>query len=209
MQIELKNISFSYQNKFIIKKANNVFKSGDIHFINGKNGSGKTTLLKLLATFLTPNYGNILYDGVDLKSIKKNKKNYISYITHLPILYPELTLKENFKLFVSLNKLENKSISDLRNDFNLIQYNDIQIKKYSRGMKQKASIALSLLFDYSVYLFDEPFSGLDIESQEVLNKYIVELSKKDKLIILISHHINKIENSISYTLENGRITIDD
>jgi len=207
MKIELKNLSFSYQNKFIIKKASNTFNSGNIHFINGKNGSGKTTLLKLIATFLNPDFGDILYNDITFKNFKKNKKNNLSYITHLPMLYPELSLKENFNFFNKIYSSKLEKAKDLRKNFNLMQFNDMQVKKFSRGMKQKASIALSLSFNYGIYLFDEPFSGLDIESQEILNNHIIELSKQNKLIIMISHHVNKIENSIYYSLENGKIEI--
>jgi len=206
MKIELKNLSFSYQNKFIIKKANNVFKSGNIHFINGKNGSGKTTLLKLIAKFLAPDFGDILYNDFTFKDFKKNKMN-ISYITHLPMLYSELTLEENFNFFSKIHNNKDKKLKDLRKEFNLMPFNDMQIKKYSRGMKQKAGIALSLIAEYDIYLFDEPFSGLDTESQEILINYITELSKKDKLIMMISHHIDEIENSIYYNLGNGKLEI--
>jgi len=208
MQIELKNLSFSYQNKYIIKKASYIFKSGHIHFINGKNGSGKTTLLKLIATFLPPDYGDIEYNNVKFKKFKMESRNKISYITHLAMLYPELTLEENFKFFKKIYKTD-KNKQDLRKNFNLLPYNDMQVKKFSRGMKQKASIALSLLSDADIFLFDEPFSGLDIESQNILNEYIIDLSKKDKLIILISHHVKKMENSIYYNLENGKIAVAD
>jgi ABC-type multidrug transport system ATPase subunit len=208
MKIQLKNLSFSYQNNFIIKKANNTFNSGNIHFINGKNGSGKTTLLKLIATFLTPDFGDILYNEVNHKDFKKNK-NILTYITHIPMLYPELTLKENFRFFDKIYSSKLDKAKDLRKDFNLMQFNDMQVKRFSRGMKQKASIALSLLFDYKIYLFDEPFSGLDMESQKILNNHIIELSKQEKLIIMISHHVNKMENSVYYSLKSGKIEIND
>jgi len=208
MQVELQNLSFSYQNKFIIKKANTVFKSGKIHFINGKNGSGKTTLLKLIATFISPNFGDIIYNDIKFKDFKTKSRADISYVTHLAMLYPELTLRENFNFFKKLYKID-KNTADLRDEFNLSSFNDIQVKKYSRGMKQKASIALSLLSKASIFLFDEPFSGLDLESQETLKKHIINLSKKeDKLVFLISHHIENLENSIYYNLENGKVEID-
>jgi len=207
MQVKLKNLSFSYQNKFIIKKISYSFESGKIHFINGKNGSGKTTLLKLIATFLSPVYGEIEYNNIKFKKFKMESRNKISYITHLPMLYPELTLEENFKFFKKLYSIDKKE--DLRKNFNLLPYNDMQVKKYSRGMKQKASIALSLLKDTDIFLFDEPFSGLDIESQNILNEYIINLSKEDKLIILISHHVRNMDNCIYYNLENGKIAIAD
>ena len=208
MKIQLKNLSFSYQNKFIIKKTNNVFQSSNIHFINGKNGSGKTTLLKLIATFLSPDFGDILYNDTDFKTFKKSKGINLAYITHIPMLYPELTLKENFNFFERIYNSKLKKTKDLRKDFNLLQFNDMQVKKFSRGMKQKASLALTLYFDYGIYLFDEPFSGLDKESQEILNAHITSLSRQDKLILMISHHINKTENSIYYSLKNGKIEID-
>jgi len=207
MQVELKNLSFSYQNKFIIKKASYIFKPGQIHFINGKNGSGKTTLLKLIATFISPTHGDIKYNALNFKDFKIKNRSDISYVTHLPMLYPELTLGENFKFFRKLYNIDKNTI-DLRAEFNLSAFNDIQVKKFSRGMKQKASIALSLLSKASIFLFDEPFSGLDLESQDTLRKYIVNLSKnEDKLVFLISHHIDEIENSIYYNLENGKVEI--
>ena len=76
-------------------------------------------------------------------------------------------------------------------------------------MKQKASLYISLLFDKEIYLFDEPFSGLDDASQQILKDYILKLSNKNKLIVLVSHHIKNISKTVNYNLENGKLKIID
>ncbi len=203
MNLKLINLSFAYNDNFILKKVNQEFNSDKINILKGKNGSGKTTLLKIMATFLNPTFGDILYDNQDFKKFKKHNRNLILYITHNPMLYPELTLKENINFFKSI--YGGKTPENLINSFNLNNYLDIPIKDFSRGMKQKASLIISFIKDARIYLLDEPFSGLDKESQNILKDYIFDLSKKDVLIFLVSHHDINIKNSKVYLMENANI----
>ena len=92
MNLEFKNLFFSYKTHYIIKKLSITLTPGKIHFIHGKNGSGKSTLLKLTAMFLKPDSGEILYDNIPFKDFRKQRKD-IAYITHEAMIYPELTLE--------------------------------------------------------------------------------------------------------------------
>ncbi len=206
MNIKFQQLSFRYQNRFIIKKTNHKFESGSIHFIKGGNGAGKTTFLKLIATILKPTYGDILYDSLKSEKFKKAKKK-ISYISYLASLYPELTLKENITLF---SKINNKDLDNYKNFlkiFNLESFENIETKKFSTGMLKKSSLIISLMHDSDIYLFDEPFSGLDIDSVEILKNYIIELSKKDKMVFLVSHLLKEIDNAKYYVIENEKLKI--
>jgi len=212
MNITFKKLSFRYQDRFIIKKIDHQFNSGNIHFIKGGNGAGKTTFLKLIATILKPTYGDILYNN--LKSNKFRKAgNRITYISYLASIYPELTLKENIELFSKILGVNSKNRSNLLKHssgnllelFKLSSFENIQTKKFSTGMLKKSSLLISLMNESDIYLFDEPFSGLDIESVNILKNYIIELSKKDKMVFLVSHLIEEIENAKYYVIENEKL----
>ena len=215
LNIEFKKLSFRYQSRFIVKKVDNQFDSGHIHFIKGGNGAGKTTFLKLIATILKPTYGSILYNELNSKKFRK-AGNRITYISYLASLYPELTLNENIELFSKISgfKIDIKKGNEigravqnnnLLNEFNLTAFKNIQTKKFSTGMLKKSSLIISLMHESDIYLFDEPFSGLDIESVNILKNYIIKLSKMDKMVFLVSHLIQEIDNAKYYVIENEKL----
>lgn len=207
MFITFENVSFQYNYNLILKNIFLQFNSDKVNFIKGKNGTGKTTLLKLIATYLSPSKGNILYDEYSQKLYKEKYSQNITYISNYSNMFEELTLKENFIYYFNIfNKKFDEKYNFYLEKFNLNKFENMKINIFSLGMKQKANIMLNLCIDYKIYIFDEPFSGLDIESQTYLFELINNLANENKMVFLVSHHIERFNNGTNYLLENKIIT---
>lgn len=207
MFITFENVSFQYNYNLILKNISLKFSSDNVNFIKGKNGTGKTTLLKLIATYLLPFKGIILYDEYSQKVYKEKYSQNIAFISNSSNMFEELTLKENFTYYFNIfNKKFDEKYYFYLKKFNLEKFENMKINIFSLGMKQKANIMLNLCIDYKIYIFDEPFSGLDIESQNYLFEIINNLVTESKMVFLVSHHIERIEKGKNYLLENKIIT---
>ncbi|MFH6992693.1 ATP-binding cassette domain-containing protein [Flavobacterium sp. FlaQc-48] len=173
LEIHIKKKSF--MSKIILQDINIIILKNGIYGVVGKNGEGKTTLFKCL-TGLTTFQGSISYNDFPLKN------NDIAFIpTEVPI-YNELTLMEFSDFYRELLNLKNKNIENLFD----VPDNKL-IKAFSTGMKKKAYMNAVFQKEYTVYIFDEPFNGLDLESNYLLMNYIRELSKTS--VVFISSHI--------------------
>ena len=151
--------------------------SEGLNIILGENGEGKTTFFKCIKS-LTDFEGSVLMNNIKLT------QSEIAWSPTEPIIYEELTSKEFSKFYCELLKIPH-------NDFCLfdVPQNKL-IKEFSTGMKKKANLNAILQKRYKVYVFDEPFNGLDLESNYQLLLYIKEISKSS--IVFISSHILEI-----------------
>jgi ABC-2 type transport system ATP-binding protein len=180
--IVIDNLSFSYNEKPVLQHINMSFQENLTHGIVGLNGSGKTTFFNILSGFLTADDGTITLNGASIK------KNDIAYIDAESFFYPKLTAAEFLSVFpktnLSYNEMELAKIFDLPlDDF---------IDGYSTGMKKKLLIISQLKQDKKIFILDEPFNGLDMESNKTLQLIIELLNKKQKTIFIASHIIEPL-----------------
>lgn len=180
--ISVKDLSFSYGNDYVLQQVNNTFEEGVTHGIVGLNGSGKTTFFNLLAGILTADRGEILLHG------QKIKKQEIAYIDAESFFYPNLTASEFLSVFPKTNLNYNEA--ELAHVFG-IPLNEF-IENYSTGMKKKLLIISQLKQDKALFIFDEPFNGLDIESNRSLQFVIQLLNQKQKTVLIASHIIEPL-----------------
>lgn len=168
----------SYKNNLILEKISLDITKNGIYGVIGKNGEGKTTFFRCILA-LTSFEGEIIFKDNPLAL------SDIAWCPTEPTLYDELTPKEFSKFYAELLKI------DYNNDSNLFEIpNDSLIKEFSTGMKKKAYLNAVLQKKYSIYIFDEPFNGLDLESNYLLMNYIKIIAKES--IVLISSHILEI-----------------
>lgn len=180
--ITIRDISFAYQEKNVLENLSIEFEDSQIHGIVGLNGSGKTTFFNLLVGYLSPDKGTILQQD---KSLLKQS---IAYIDTESFFYPKLTAKEFLSVFKQTNTAYNEQ--ELANLFDLPLEGFVE--NYSTGMKKKLLILSQLKQDKQIYVFDEPFNGLDLESNKSLQIIIQLLSKKKKTIFIASHIIEPL-----------------
>ena len=180
--INIKNLSFSYQEKLVLENINISFEENQTHGIVGLNGSGKTTFFNILSGFLTADRGAIELNGHEIK------KNDIAYIDAESFFYPKLTAVEFLSVFpktnLNYNEVELAKVFDLSLD----EF----IDNYSTGMKKKLLIISQLKQDKKIFILDEPFNGLDMESNKTLQLIIELLNKKQKTIFIASHIIEPL-----------------
>jgi ABC-2 type transport system ATP-binding protein len=167
-----------FGSKIIFENTNITIQENGIYGIVGKNGEGKTTLFKCMLS-LTPFEGKISFKSEALKSQK------IAWCPTEPALYEELTAAEFYDFYRELTS------STSNNSKMLFDVTENQlIKNFSTGMKKKAYLNAVFQNDYPIYILDEPFNGLDLESNYILIQYLKEKSKSS--ILLISSHILEI-----------------
>lgn len=175
MSLNIRIDEQKYGSKVILKNININLKKGEITGIVGKNGQGKTTLLKCIL-------GNLKYKGEMIFNKAKLKTDDLAWCPTQPLIYDDLTALEFKKFYAELLKIEVKSKKDL---FEIPQ--NTLIKEFSTGMRKKAYLNAIFQKQYPIYLMDEPFNGLDMESSYILTKYLNE--KKTNSIVIISSHI--------------------
>ncbi len=183
--ITITNLSFAYKEEdFVLENINIQFQPSMVQGIVGLNGSGKTTFFNLLTGFYKADKGSILMNGLPIK------KNCIAYIDTESFFYPKLTAKEFLKVFPQTNlQYDEEGLTKL---FNL-PLNEF-IENYSTGMKKKLLILSQIKQDKQLYIFDEPFNGLDIETNKLLIVIIEMLAHKGKTIFISSHIIEPLYN---------------
>lgn len=194
--VELQSVSRIYGRLFAVHRVSADFPAGSICGLVGDNGSGKTTLLSMLATTEKPTDGSISYDDVDWSTFSDRFRSRVGWIAHETLVYDELTGRENLTFYgemYGLEELESK-IDYWLERIDLSDAADRRVENYSRGMRQRLSIARALLHDPDLLLLDEPFTGLDRKGRQTVISLLEELRDKQKIIILASHDLRILDD---------------
>ena len=195
--IELCNITKNYKNP-VLSNLNYAFLEGKTYLVVGENGSGKTTLIKLILGLINPSFGVI------------NKQVFsISYVPD-NFSFPKFLSIYDFLFNLGLiYKIEKKILKEtIDYQLNLWMINgDYKLNELSKGMRQKILIIQAMLNNGSLYIFDEPLSGLDQEMQELYFEEVKRLKIENKTIIIITHQINEFKGLYDYRLRiaNGNL----
>lgn len=172
---------------------------GEILGLLGENGAGKSTLLRIISTMLRPTSGTAVVNGYDIIKNPKEVRKTVGILFGSEVgLYERLTARENIEYFAQLNGMTKndsyKRINYLIERFSFADYADKQVGTFSKGMKQKVSIARSIVHDPSVMLFDEPESGLDFKAAKIVFDFMETCKSEGKSIIFSSHSMESIKN---------------
>ena len=197
--IEIKDVSKSYRDKLILRNINLVFESGQFIVIIGSSGCGKTTLLKLINKLLPMDKGDILIDGVSIKSIPDTKlRRKIGYVIQDGGLFPHFTVKENLEIVLKIEGMSKEKreerVLELMDMVNLDPkvFANSYPCQLSGGQKQRVGVARAFATDSNLILMDEPFSALDPLTREELQNEIVNLQKEyKKTIIFVTHDMDE------------------
>ena len=212
--LECDKISKQYGFFFALNNVSFNVKENSILGIVGANGAGKTTLIKILSGLSTPTSGKILINGLNYKENNRNIKQLIGTISSKSFLYEELSIYENLKFYSKLYSVYEKhefkeKIEQYVDSFNLSDWIYEPISYLSTGMKQKVEIIRMLIHNPSLLLLDEPFSGLDFNSINLLIKILKDLRKDEKLTIVLATHKIEVIQQISdaiLILKRGKIS---
>lgn len=172
-------------------------KPGEIYGLLGPNGAGKTTALRCVATLLKPTDGSISVCDYDTVKASEKVREKISFLTNEIKLDPQFSPKYMFNFFGRLRGLDEKTLKERRDRlfdyFGIQDFQDKKIEELSTGMKQKASIAVSLAHNPEVVIFDEPTNGLDIVTARNVTDYLKLLKEEGKTVIISTHIMSEAE----------------
>ncbi len=196
MQRVLQNLDISLQ-------------SGELVCLLGPNGAGKSTLIRLLSGLLKPTAGEITIDDALVDFSEAEVRRKIGLILHQTFLYEQLTGLENLQLYARLygTRLTESDLKRLMVRVGLGKVRPVPVRSYSRGMKQRLTIARALLNNPQILLLDEPYTGLDQQGSAMLNQLLAEEQENQRIILLTTHELSFIRQVASRfdILHRGRI----
>jgi ABC-2 type transport system ATP-binding protein len=192
--ISINNLSKSYGSKIILRDINVEFQSGNIYGIVGENGAGKTTLFRCIA-------GLEKYEG-EISSDSSPLKNNLGLLLTDAYFFPKMTGLEYLHLMCDSRNLTFNADLDIHFfDLPLNEYASI----YSTGMKKKLALLGVLLQNNTYYILDEPFNGVDIQSNIIITEIIHQLKALNKTVLLSSHIFSTLRDNCDeiYVLKDG------
>ena len=187
---------------------------GESVLLFGANGSGKSTLLRLLSGLSKPTAGSIRIGGWELPREAMSVRAQIGLVAHQPLLYENLTAKENLDFFGKLYgiKADEREArgGELLQQVGLGRRAHTLVRTFSRGMKQRLSIARALLHQPDILLLDEPYSGLDQAACELLDELLAGAKHDGRTVILSTHQVARAPSTAerALVLSGGKIAFD-
>jgi sodium transport system ATP-binding protein len=170
---------------------------GNIYGLLGANGAGKTTTLRLLATLLKPTSGTAVVAGHDVATEPGKVRANVGFLAASTALYGRLTAREMITYFGRLNGMDDGAIrarlQQLADELDMHEFLDRRCDKFSTGMKQKTSIARTLIHDPAVMIFDEPTLGLDVMTARSIVRFVRECRNRGKTVIYSTHVMSEVE----------------
>ena len=200
MLVEIKNLTKKYGNSPVnaVEDLSISLKTGEIYGFLGSNGAGKSTTIKCLVGIYPFNSGDILVDGVSIKTDPLSAKKMIGYVSDNHSVFERLTGREYVNHIANLYRV---SVEDMETRcdkllkvFKMEEHFDKPIKSYSHGMKQKISVIGALVHNPKLWVLDEPLTGLDPQSAYQLKKVMREHADAGNTVFFSSHIIDVVEN---------------
>ena len=214
--IEARHLTKTFQDKkrgtiTAVSDVSFTCRPGQIYGLLGANGAGKTTTLRLLATLLQPTSGSATLAGFDAATAATQVRTNVGFLAASTALYGRLTAREMITYFGRLNGLPDPEIRTrlkrLADELDMHEFLDRRCDKFSTGMKQKTSIARTLIHDPAVMIFDEPTLGLDVMTARAIVKFVRDCRDRGKTVIYSTHIMSEVEKlcDVVGIIHNGRL----
>ena len=214
--IEARHLTKTFKDKKrgVIKAVDDVSftcRPGQIYGLLGANGAGKTTALRMLATLLQPTSGSATVAGFDVTTASEKVRANVGFLAASTALYGRLTAREMIAYFGQLNNLPLAEIAArtqrLADELVMHEFLDRRCEKFSTGMKQKTSIARTLIHDPAVMIFDEPTLGLDVMTARAIVRFVRDCRNQGKTVIYSTHVMAEVEKlcDVVGIIHDGRL----
>lgn len=182
--LEVKGITKKYGRRTILKDITFTINQGERVAIVGRNGCGKSTLMQIISGSMKPDGGSIRFFGQNPLKKKAYFKKYIGYVPQNSPLLPELTVKDNIKLW-GVDKCRNYDY--ILDRFGLKDIMKMEVRKLSGGMNKRLSIACAIATWPPILLLDEPTTALDLYYKESIQKWLSEYNNLNGIVFLSTH----------------------
>ncbi len=172
---------------------------GEFVALLGPNGAGKTTFLRILSSLSRPTMGNVSIAGYSLPGQASAVRRRLGVVSHLPLLYGDLTAEENLGFYARMYGLDqaDRRISQVLDLVGLSARRRDLVRTFSRGMQQRLAIGRAVLHDPEVMLFDEPHTGLDQDACQMLDSVLREVAARGRSVVMTSHDLARVADLAS------------
>ena len=204
--LQLEGVTHRYGPITALKEVNMTLSDGDFCCVFGPNGAGKSTLLKIISTLMRPTRGEIQWRGPGWD------RRMIGFVSHQTMLYHQLTGRENLLFYARLYGLREsiRVTEETSERMGLRSFIDLPVGDYSRGMRQRLTLARALLHEPALLLLDEPFTGLDQHGSQTFAEVLGEISSKHRTVLMVTHNLREGFQLASrfLILNRGRIVLE-
>jgi ABC-2 type transport system ATP-binding protein len=213
--LEVKNISKSYGKLVAVSGVSFRADRGETIGLLGPNGAGKTTTVSIIAGLLSPDSGEVLIEGKQVKSDTDPVKLKIGLVPQDMALYDQLSARDNLTFFAALYSISGakakQSIKDALDLVALSDRADDKVKTFSGGMKRRLNLAAALLHDPQILLLDEPTVGVDPQSRNAIFDNLEVLKKRGKTLIYTTHYMEEAERLCDriVIVDHGKVVAND
>jgi heme exporter protein A len=192
--IEVRKLVKRFGLKTVLRGLDFSVQEGEFVALMGPNGAGKTTFLRILASLSRPSLGQVAIGGYRLPGQAAAVRRRLGVVTHLPLLYGDLTAEENLQFFARMYGLQGagRRISEVLDLVGLASRRRDLVRTFSRGMQQRLAIGRAVLHDPDVILFDEPHTGLDQEACVMLDRVLKEVAARNRTVVMTSHDLTRV-----------------
>ena len=211
--LEAKDLIKRYNGRAVVNRVSFHVQQGEIVGLLGRNGAGKTTTFRMTIGMITPGYGQVVFDGMDITRMPmyKRARRGMGYLSQEPSIFQRLTVRQNILAIMETMSLSRASRNDkcdeLLYQFDLFHLKDQLAQTLSGGERRKLEIARALATNPTMVLLDEPFSGVDPIAVEDLQREIRGMRDRGISVLLTDHNVRETLSVTdrSYILDNGKI----
>ncbi len=191
--LEVRNIAFAYRKATVLRDVSFVVSPGEVVTIVGSNGAGKTTLIKILATLFTPDAGQVLADGLDAFTRPLKYRSQIGYLSEVPAIYEDMTVKEylNYRAHLKGESIKRvrRRVGDAVEMCRILDIMRTRVGSLSLGLKKRVALADALLLRPRILLLDDFLSGLDTNLRSSSGEILSDAAAFSSVIVT-GHELN-------------------
>ena len=194
--ITVKKLVKRFGLKTVLRGVDFAVEPGEFVALLGPNGAGKTTFLRILASLSRPSLGEVMVAGHRLPNEASAVRARLGVVSHLPLLYGDLTAEENLRFYARMYNLENLEtrVTEVLEMVGLENRRRDLVRTFSRGMQQRLAIGRAVLHDPEVVLFDEPYTGLDQDASSMLDEVLQTVAAAGRTVVMTSHDLARAED---------------
>jgi len=191
MMIEVRKLYKRFGNKTVLRGLDFQVAQGEFVALLGPNGAGKTTFLRILASLSRPTLGEVRIAGLSLPRQAAAVRRRLGVVSHLPLLYGDLTAEENLRFYGRMYSVEalDRRIGEVLALVGLEMRRRDLVRTFSRGMQQRLAIGRAVLHTPEVLLLDEPYTGLDQPACEMLDGVLRQVTGLSRTVVMTSHDL--------------------